>query len=314
MINNRKGINYSIEYGDEGFLHRLFFQKKDTTIKSDLLFICDKLNCKKVRIFGSQIDKLITAGKTSLTLGIFPWFSPRFVDSDYKTTKKLFKEFCFKAKNAGLGKEPLFVANELLLDCSDLLGRKINSWPKRVNIVLNELKTGKVFDVTDKITDLVKIARESGWKGPLSYASFMYEIVDWESVADDNFIVAQNLYWEKDPKTNRAEETETYEQKVEKLIEIANGRNIVISEYGAVPHKDGLAAGGGGFMLRGEVNYNAQKDTLIKYFEVFKKYHLVNFLFCFENKTKNPESSFGIINRKKINILLPAEQEFAELK
>ena len=312
-INNLKGINYSIGYSSGGLLQQLLLRKKDDAIRSDLLFIRDKLNCKNVRIFGSQVGKLIIAGKLSLTLGISPWLSPRFINSDFGTTKKLFKDFCIKAKSVGLEKEPLFTGNELILDSSDLLGEKVNPWSKRINIVLGEIKTGRTYNVTRNVKDLIKIARECGWKGPLSYASFMYETVDWKSIGDDNFIAAQNLYWEKDPKTNKDEGTEIFEQKVKKLIEEAGEKSVVISEYGAVPHKDALMAGGGGFMLRGKLDYNAQKDALIKYFEVFKKYHLASFLFCFEDKTKNLESSFGIIDHKKTGMLLPAAQVFAEL-
>ncbi len=311
-INNLKGINYSVGHGNEGLLYKLFFQKKDVAIKSDLLFIRDKLNCKKVRIFGAYIDKLITAGKLSLDFRISPWLSPRFINSDFEMTKKLLKDFCIGAKSAGLENEPLFVGNELVLDCSDLLGKRVNSWFKRINIILSEIKRGRTFNTTNKINELIKIARNNGWKGSLSYASFMYEVVDWKNINDDNFIVAQNLYWEKDPKTNSPESVLIYEHKIEKLIGEAGARKVIISEYGSVPHKDGLIAGGGGFMLKGKIDYNAQKDALIKYFEVFKKYHLLNFLFCFESKTKNLESSFGIINNKNINILLPAAQMFAE--
>lgn len=313
MINTTKGINYSIGFGNQGLLYHLFF-RKGNIIEQDLLFIRDKLNCKNIRIFGSNMDKLIIASKASLNLGILPWLSPRFIDSDFETTKKMFKLFCIKAKNNGLGDEPLFVANEFVLDCSDLLDKKIDSWSRRTNVVLNKLKTGKVFDVTDKVEILFKTARKCGWKGPLSYASFMYEIVDWESIDDDNFMVAKNLYWENDSKTGAPETPEFYEEKVKKLIKEAAGKNVVISEYGAVPHKDSLAAGGGGFMLRGNTDYNAQKDALIKYFDVFKKINnIISFLYCFENKTRNPESSFGIINRKNMNILTPAAQKFAEI-
>lgn len=313
MADNLKGINYSIGYGNEGLWKRLFL-RKENVIKSDLLFIRDKLNCRNVRIFGSKINQIITAGQMALDLKISPWLSPRFIDSDFETTKELLKEFCFKAKGAGFETEPLFVANELVLDCSNSSGKKVNSWPKRISTVLNDLKTGKVFDVTDKVSDLVKIARGCGWKGPLSYASFMYETVDWESINDDNFIVAQNLYWGKDLETDEPEESRIYAQKIKKLIEEARGREVVISEYGAVPHKDGLAAGGGEFMLRGEVDYDAQKDALIRYFEIFKEYRLANFLFCFEDAAKNPEGSFGIINRKRMDALLPGAQKFARLK
>jgi len=311
-INNFKGINYSIGLSNEGLLNGLFFSKKNASIKSDLLFIHNKLNCKNVRIFGSQVDKLITVGKLSLDLGISPWFSPRFINSDFEITKKLLKDFCLKAKNASLEKEPLFVGNEFVLDCSDLLGKKVNSWFKRIDIVLGEIKRGRTFNITNKIKELIKIARDNGWKGPLSYASFMYEVVDWQSIKDDNLIVAQNLYWERDAETNSPECALIYEQKIEKLIKEAGARKVIISEYGSVPHKDGLTAGGGGFMLKGKIDYDAQKDALAKYFEVFKKYHLMNFLFCFENKTKNPEGSFGIVNSKNMNVLLPAAQIFAK--
>lgn len=311
MNNYYKGINYSIDLSNlASWKYHLF--PINNSIKEDFLYIRDKLHCNNIRIYGRHIGCLIRSSTIALQLCITPWISPRFIDVDFDTTKKLFREFCMKARDTGLEKQPLFVANELVLDASNILEKTILPWSKRMQIVLDQAKKGKIVDVTENIMSLVEIARNCGWKGSLSYASFMYEVVDWESIKDDNLIVAKNLYWEKDSETDKPEGVEMYEQKVKKLIKEAGGRSAVISEYGAVPHKDGLATGGGGFMLRGEIDYNAQKYSLIRYFEVFKKYHLASFLFCFANKTKYPESSFGIIDRKRPGQLLPAAEIFSK--
>lgn len=306
-----KGINYSIDPSNFASWKRLLFSLDDR-IKEDFLFIRDRLQCDNIRIYGKHIDRLIRSGTIALQLGIIPWISPRFIDCDFETTKKLLREFCMKARDAGLEKQSMFVANELVLDASNILGKPILPWSKRIQIILDQVKKDKVVDVTENIMSFVEIARNCGWEGSLSYASFMYEIIDWKNISDDNFMVAKNLYWERDAETNSPESALIYEQKIEKLIKEAGARKVIISEYGSVPHKDGLATGGGGFLLRGHVDYNAQKQALEKYIRIFKKYNVSSFLFCFANKTKYPESSFGIIDRKHPGQLLPAAEIFSK--
>lgn len=305
------GINYLVGFKKKNFLEKIFLSNTNT-IKEDLLFIRNKLNCKSIRIAGIQIDNLIKTAKLAKDLGITPWLSPRFINSSFEDTKKRLEKFCLEAKEAGLSEEPLFVANELVLDCSDLIGKEIAKWIDRVNTVLREVKNGKKYEVTDKVMALVEIARGSEWKGGLSYASFMYETVNWGEITDDNLFVSQNLYWERDEKNGGPEKVEAFEEKIKKIINAANSRPVIISEYGAVSHKDGLAAGGGGFMLRGKLDYKSQKKALREYFKVFDKYNLGSFLFCFYNKTKYFESSYGIVKKNAKIEPLPAAEEFAK--
>lgn len=310
-INIPTGINYLVGFKKKSFLEKIFLSNTNT-IKEDLLFIRNKLNCKSIRIAGIQIDNLIKTAKLAKDLGITPWLSPRFINSSFEDTKKSLGEFCLKAKEADLSKEPLFVANELVLDCSDLAGKEIAKWIDRVNTVLREVKNGKIYEVTNKVMALVGIARGSEWKGGLSYASFMYETVNWDKIADDNLFVSRNLYWERDIKNGGPEKVEAFEEKIKKVINAANGRPVIISEYGAVPHKDGLAVGGGGFMLRGKPDYESQKKALSEYYKVFDKYKLGSFLFCFYDKTEYSESSYGIVKKNAKIEPLPAAEEFAK--
>ncbi|MFZ3301360.1 MAG: hypothetical protein WA152_01450 [Microgenomates group bacterium] len=310
------GINYLV--GDR---HRVIDQLVPvdrTEIGKEMRIIHDDLNCDSVRIAGAKTERAIVSAKIAMENGLLPWMSPRFNYANFEQTKKELSIYCKKAINYGLEEGPLIVANELVFDCEDATGTILKTGLERHETIHKMIQSGERPDMTDKVIELMKIARAAGWKGTLSYAAFAYENVDWQKVKGQglgNIEAGINLYWERDLSTNEARPAEHYERNIQAAIQNASGLKLNIFEFGTVPHGQGLAWGGGGFKLEGDPDYDAQKNALLEYLGVLKNHTDVGlFLYTFNERKKNQAGSYGIVggdNKDRYEIL-PAGKEFGE--
>lgn len=295
----------------------------DERFRREIQIIKNELGCNSLRIAGEDTKRALRIAEIAVEEGVVPWMSPRFGGRNFDETKKLFSGYVKACIEHGLQGYPLIVANELVFDCSDAvkLDPGVDKGMSSRHEAIHEiLKTGGRPDVTKYVDELVHTARELGWVGPLTYAAFAYETVDWQKIQEPNLYVSANIYWERDLENGQARAPEHYERKIQSLIAQAQGRGVIITEFGATPHEKTLAYGGGSFQLRGEVNYDAQLQAISSYLGVIKKHPDIGyFLYAFD-EPKHParEGSYAIVDRGN-NILhdpeynlTPAAKEFAD--
>lgn len=307
-IRTPKGINY-IDPLNRTKLNEAFVMGAASIerYRNEIQIIKEDLGCNALRVAGGNINKAIEIGKTSLEMGITPWMSPRFCGNTFEATKNHLRDYVECCVANGLEYCPLIVANELLFDCTDIIRTNTTSTKERHEEIHEMLKKGERPDVTEKVIELIQIARQLGWKGPLTYAAFAYETVKWEMIGDENLIIAANLYWERDLETEQAKTRDHYEGKIRKLESQAGTRRVVITEFGVTPHQNTLAYGGGSFKLRGSVDYSAQAEALDQYLSVIQNHPKVGyFLYSFEEE-QNPfrEGNFGVVNIKRSILRTP---------
>lgn len=289
-------------------LRRFFEVKQEVSeIAQEVEVAVKELGANSIRIAGDHVEDAITTAKICLERGVSPWLSPRF-GGTFEETKRRFGDYVEASLANGLGDQTLIVANELVFDNSNTLGTTLSRAESRHTEVHRRIADGERPDVTEKVNELVKIARKLGWKGPLTYAAFAYETVRWEDINDDELIVSANLYWEMDQNTGQAKPPEHYRERIKSLIRSAKGRSVAITEFGAVPHKEALAAGGGGFMLDGEVDYDAQAAAIQEYTSVLAEFpEISTFAYAFhEPKNKGRVGSFALIDKVKDQIVVTA--------
>lgn len=84
---------------------------------------------------------------------------------------------------------------------------------------------------TDKVRQLIEVARKAGWTGLITYASLPNEIIYWDQIQDENLVVSCNLYWGWNHEEERPYTDEEYEQALLRLKKNAGNRRVIITEF-----------------------------------------------------------------------------------
>lgn len=293
-------------------------------LRQELSFIKNQLHCNALKIMGHSIAEAVKIAKVSLKTGMTPWLCPRFIGATFDETKIMLQQYCQMAKNDHLENNPLVVANELPYDCltDTLTGLNISSeYTKRADyLVENYFKKDIIINSTERIKQLIQIARHAGWTGLLTYAAFPGEQVDWNKVDDPNIVVGINLYFGKNHQTGQNWQPKDYDTKLKEIIKKTGNRQVVITEFGSVPQKNG--SGGNSYTQTGPIDYEAQAAAYKSYLQVLQTNKVGYFAYAFhEAKEKLSDygvglhQSYGIAllnENNQINTLTPAGKVFAE--
>lgn len=291
-----RGINYAVDTRDTqtSVFHEKFNRRlDDPALQEELHFIKEQLHCNAVRIFGNTPRKIIRVAHAAQRQGLTPWLSPRFINTSFEKMSALFGDFCTAAIREGLESFPLIVANELAIDCTTdpMTAELIPSDPeaKGKYLVEHYYKQGKAIDSTKHVADLIHIARDAGWKGPLSYAALSSEKIDWRSIDDPNLIVGMNLYWKRNYKEDREWTDAEYEARLQEVMQSAGDRPVAITEFGAVPQQGALGYGGAAYKREGDLDYEAQKAAYERYLPLLQKNKVGYFAYTFHEPKEHPD-------------------------
>lgn len=318
-----RGVNYHTKSRPDINPHHLFYPPhevilSDQQIKQEMRVIKDELHCDSVRLAGHTSEELIRVGKIAKEVGLTPWYSPRFINATFEKTKIELDSFCKSAVLAGEADSPIIVANELPYDCADNLGKEITRYGERGKYFVDKfLKRGKKVDNTKNVQELIHIARSAGWEGLTTYASLPPhdEVVKWNDILDSKLAVSCNLYWGRNWPLGTAWNDKQYQEMIKKVKHMAGQRPVIITEFGTVPQRGVLKAGGGAYNLEGALDYEAQADAYRSYMPPLQREGVGYFAYAFsEPKPKKVHQSFGLLLRDNVGTATqhtPASQVFA---
>jgi len=204
-------------------------------IRGELKIIRDDLHCNAVRICGRDLGRLSTAGSIALDLGLEVWLSPELWGKSREATIAYLEQAAKVAetlRQASPGGVVLSVASEATLFTRGIVpGRTLM---RRLAYLFREFNTGEhVGPLRAFLADAAKTAR-SVFRGPLTYASLIFESVDW-SLFD---FVGVDHYRDARVKAR-------YVEMLEPLF--AHHKPVVVTEFGMRTYHDADASGALGF-------------------------------------------------------------------
>jgi hypothetical protein len=175
----RKGVSYDIGRVMNGNWRPIFDPK---VIHRELSIIKDGLHCNAVRICGLDIDRLMTASEDALGLGLEVWLSPEMWDKgqsetlDYlakaaRAAEKLHQRWPQKLVFCVGTEATLFMQG--IVEGHNLMQRMGNPsfW--------ETVKAGKHNPPLNAFLSKANHIVRQAFHGPLTYASLMWEAVDW---------------------------------------------------------------------------------------------------------------------------------------
>ena len=204
-------------------------------VRRELSIIKSDLHCNAVRICGLDIGRLVTAAGMALELGLEVWLSPEMWDRSPARTLRYVSAAAAAAEGlrAGRsGKVVFLVGSELTLFMQGIVpGRNV---AQRMGKSWQLLKEGRHNEPLNAFLAAAASAVRRVFHGQVSYASLVWEAVDW-SLFD---FVGIDHYWNARIKDRYA-----------RLLEPAfgYGKPVVVTEFGfrgyrgAADSTDGMA-------------------------------------------------------------------------
>jgi hypothetical protein len=232
-----RGINYDvgIEFGS----HHSRPDFDPALTRRELTVIRDELHCNAVRISGTAPERLATAARHALDLGLEVWLSPHLLDHPPAQTRDHLVECARRAEQLrGAGPDLVFVTGcELTLFMTGIM--KGRDFMHRIRNPLSLLRL-KALGTHNKplnafLHETADAVREV-FGGPLTYASLPIEDVDW-SIFD---IVGIDYYRGRQ---NRAVYGESLAPR------LALGKPVAVTEVGLCAYRGAEDRGARGFMI-----------------------------------------------------------------
>jgi hypothetical protein len=223
-----KGITYDVgtEYTSGSFSRSGLTRE---VIEKDIFEIKNNLNCNSVRIYGTKKDLLILATEEALKSGLNVWLSPRLINQDVQTTINFLEEIAKEVeilKSIYGDKEIVFIiAGEATIDLKGFLeGETIYDRIRNISKPSFFIKKAfgikpKYQEALDNFLDESLLMVRKSFSGKVTYASAMWEIVDWT-----NFdFVSVNLY--------KASFNKSFFNKIIRKMK-SKGKPLAITEFG----------------------------------------------------------------------------------
>jgi hypothetical protein len=229
---NRQGVSYDVGRV-LGINWRPAFDPQ--IVRGELTAIRDDLHCNTVRICGRDLERLSAAGRIALDLGLEVWLSPELWNKSQQAAVSYLGQAAKVAetlRQASPGGVVLSVASEATLFTRGIVpGRTLM---QRLAYLFREFDTGKhVTPLRAFLHDAVSAAR-SGFTGPLTYASLVFEDVDW-TLFD---FVGVDHYRDARVKDRYAEMLKPH---------FTTGKPVVVTEFGMRTYRDADTSGALGF-------------------------------------------------------------------
>jgi hypothetical protein len=241
----RKGINYDVgTYTSKDSSSREKFDH--AVVQREISIIKNDLHCSAIRISGQDLGRLLFATECALQQGLEVWFSPASINATPSEMLDYFRE-CARAveelrtRQADrpdivfvTGTELTFFMKGLVL--GDSPAERMQAFIKPWRLIKSAVQIGS-FDknLNRFLADATKAVREQ-FKGPLSYASGVWENVNW--VPFD--FIGVDYYLDAMTKNN-------YREKLRKYA--SAGKPVVISEFGCCTYQGAEEKGGYGWAI-----------------------------------------------------------------
>ncbi|MFI5910262.1 hypothetical protein [Dactylosporangium sp. NPDC051541] len=219
---NRRGVLYDTgRY--LGFNWRPQFSREAT--RRDLTVIRDELHCNAVKLSGRDLDRLATAARDAIALGLEVWLSPELWNH---TPARTLDYLAAAARTAEtLRREPgarivLSVATEATFFLRGILPGR--TFAARTKHPAPAIRAGRH---TEPLAAFLRAAAETArrhFNGPLTYASLPFERVDWQRF--DFVAVDHYRYITSEPH---------YERVLERLRR--HEKPVIITEFGMRTYK-----------------------------------------------------------------------------
>lgn len=200
----------------------------------ELQIIRDDLHCNAVRLIGRDVDRLMQIGERALALGLEVWLSPalwgkppdetlHYDVSAAERTERLRQQYPDRVV--------LVLGNELTLMMYGIVPG--NDFGKRTREAFTRMKAGD-HSPNDRLNDFLaraSTAVRDVYHGPLTYASLIWEDVDW-----DRFdLIGVDHYRD-------ARIKDRYAEMLQPLL--ALGKPVINTEFGMRTYR-GAESGGG---------------------------------------------------------------------
>ena len=231
MIN---GINY-----DTGFFvgedSRPDFD--EATAAREMRIIADDLHCDAVRISGGDPSRIEAASVHAAKVGLQVWFAPFPVDLDQAAMVEVVRDSASRAERLRASGADVV----LVTGCEiSLFGRGLIAGATLPDRITTLIAGGPDLRTTQQLTqqclnDMLEVAR-STFGGPISYASGIWEDVDWSGfdvVGIDGYRDEQNAPY--------------YRQLL--APGHRRGKPVVVTEFGCCTYRGAGACGGMGWMV-----------------------------------------------------------------
>jgi hypothetical protein len=228
---NRKGVSYDVGRV-MGFNWRPAFDPK--TVQRELKIIKNDLRCNAVRICGRSINRLMITAEEALKQGLEVWLSPEMWDKSPDKTLHYITEAAKAAEklHQRWPEQLVFsVGSELTLFMQGIIkGRTLPARIKNPTFV-SIIKTGGHNKPLNEFLAKANNSVRKVFHGKLTYASLVWEAVDWELF---DFVGVDHY------RINRIED-----RYVEVLKpSFSHGKPVVITEFGYGTCQGGLGSEG----------------------------------------------------------------------
>jgi hypothetical protein len=260
-----KGINY-----DTGFYLDPQGSRPDFApdiVAREMRVIARELGCTAVRVSGGKPERLSVAAEAAAAEGLEVWFAPFPMDLPTEQAASLLADCADRAEYLRrTGASIVLVAGcELTLFGAGFLPGA--TFPERMMGLQTpgpELYAafGALHGKLNGFLSETAEAARSRFGGPLTYASGMWEPVDWSPFD----IVASDAYRD-------ANNADAFSAEVRKLF--SHGKPVAVTEFGCCPYVGAAAKGGTGWAIvdyaadpmRLDGDYIRDEDEQVRYFE-----------------------------------------------
>lgn len=234
-----KGINYDTGFYPGGQISRQHFDAD--IVRCEMQIIAAELHCTAVRITGGEPERLSTAGELAAAAGLEVWFSPFPCELTTERLAPLFAECADRAEHlrASGARVVLVTGCELSLFAAGFLpGGTVFERIAGLRSGSRELYAAFAAMPAKLNTFLAETAAaaRSRFAGPLTYASGMWEPVDWSPFD----IVATDAYRD-------SANAGGYRGELRK--QLAHGKPVAITEFGCCGYAGAADRGGMGWAI-----------------------------------------------------------------
>jgi hypothetical protein len=227
----RKGVSYDAGRV-MGFNWRPHFDPR--VVRRELEIIKNDLHCNAVRICGLSLKRLVAAAEEALKQGLEVWLSPEMWDkSPEKTLNYIVRAAAAAEKLRARWPERLIliIGSEFTLFMRGILEGK--SYLNRIQnpALKSNILEGRHNQPLNTFLERANAAARAVFHGPVTYASLVFEGVDWSRF---DFVGVDHY------RSKRIED-----QYVEMLKpSFAHGKPVVITEFGYGTCQEGIGAEG----------------------------------------------------------------------
>ena len=232
-----RGVHYDAGTTFRGPGYAISTRRADlnpSVVRRELQIIRDDLHANAVRVVGSDVDRLVAVAQIALDVGLEVWFAPSYFEySPLATSARVVAAARAVAplEVAHPGRVIIIVGAELTLFMKGLVaGRSVTERLDTVRADPSRLADGRLDAYLAGLVPAVRAV----FDGPLTYASLLFERVDWtlfDYVGVDHYRDARNA-----------------DRYVDALAPfLATGRPVIVTEFGMRTFVGAASSGALGF-------------------------------------------------------------------